>query len=239
MLRTAVEVIDPFHVVHLAAGVMGGVGSGLSVVFLEDAGGVGFGASHVARPFAGAAHVLLGHAAVVDQHAFDRGVETALEPVAVARHRPVRLQFGLEEAEQGSVAEEAFEPEVGAAQPQVRPPPVAPGRGRPGAVGVLAGEGAFSEHVPPAFAPCVGRLAPVCGVVGVVDAGERIGEPLSSLPASRRGRQVRSCLVSRCMWIRHRWMRVPGQLSAQALWMPFMPSHTSTSGSAICANRAL
>ena len=158
-------------------GVVGiGVG-GMLVVFLEDAGGVWFGAFHVAQPFAGAAHVVLGHAAVVDQHAFDRGVEAALEPVAVARHRPVRAQFGLEEAEQGSVVKEAFEPEVGAAQPQVRPPPAASGRGRPGVVGVLAGEGAFGEHVPPAFAPCVGRLAPACGVVGVVDAGERIGEP--------------------------------------------------------------
>ena len=66
----------------------------LPVVLLEDAGGVGFGAVHVAVPFAGAAHVRLGQAAVVDEHALERGVEPSLEAVAVAWHGACAVSVG-------------------------------------------------------------------------------------------------------------------------------------------------
>ena len=77
--------LDRWYVAVIGA--MGGVGLCLLVVFPEDAGGFWFGAVHVAVPFAGAAHVCLGKPAVVDEHAFERGVEAAFEPVAVTRHR--------------------------------------------------------------------------------------------------------------------------------------------------------
>ncbi len=47
---------------------------------------------------------------------------------------------------------------------------------------MVLGEGAFGQHRLPAFVPCVGRLAPPGGRVGVVDAGGRVGESLE-LPA--------------------------------------------------------
>ena len=117
----------------------------VAVVLLEDQGRVGCGAFHVAVPFAGPFHVLLGHAAVVEEHELDLGVDAALEPVAVARDGALRLQSGFEEAEERAVAEEAFEPEVRVPERQVGPPPSG------------------------------GRL-------GVVDAGEHVGE-LLELPA--------------------------------------------------------
>ncbi len=92
-----------------------GAGLGVLVVLFEDVGGVGFGAMHVAVPFAGAAHVRLGQAAVVDEHAFERGVEPSLEAVAVAWHGAVCAQCGVEETEERAVFEEAFKPEIGAA----------------------------------------------------------------------------------------------------------------------------
>ena len=78
----------------------------------------------------------LGKPAVVDEHAFGRGVEAALEPVAVTRHRAENRELGVEETEQGAVAEEAFEPEIGAAQRQMGPPPSAPARGGSGSSGL-------------------------------------------------------------------------------------------------------
>ena len=42
---------------------------------------------------------------MVDEHAFGRGVEAALEPVAVTRHRAENRELGVEETEQGAVAE--------------------------------------------------------------------------------------------------------------------------------------
>ena len=82
----------------------------LPVVLLEDAGGVGFGAVHGAVPFAGASHVRLGQAAVVDEHALERGVEPSFETVAVARHGTGGGQCGIEETEKRAVLEQAFEP---------------------------------------------------------------------------------------------------------------------------------
>lgn len=63
-----------------------GAGLGVLVVLFEDVGRIGFGAVHMAVPFACAAHVCLGQAAVVDEHALERGVGPSFEPVAVARH---------------------------------------------------------------------------------------------------------------------------------------------------------
>ncbi len=57
----------------------------------------------------------LGQAAVVDEHAFERGVEPSLEAVAVAWHGAVCAQCGVEETEERAVVEEAFKPEIGAA----------------------------------------------------------------------------------------------------------------------------
>ena len=82
----------------------------------------------------------------------------------------------------------------------MRPPPAASGRGRPGVVGVLTGEGAFGEHVPPAFAPRVERLAPACGVVGVVDAGERVGEPFE-FPAGLEARPAGQILSGVALYV--------------------------------------
>ena len=109
-----------FVVVVIDGGVLG-----VLVVLFEDAGRVGFGAVHVAVPFAGAAHVCLGKPAVVDEHAFERGVEAAFEPVAVTRHRAENRELGVEETEECAVFEEAFESEIGAAQRQMGPPPSA------------------------------------------------------------------------------------------------------------------
>ncbi len=115
----------------------------LPVVLLEDAGGVGFGAVHGAVPFAGASHVRLGQAAVVDEHALERGVEPSPEAVAVAWHGALRGQCGVEETKERAVFEEAFKPEIGAAQWQVGPPPSACARGGPGIVGMVLGVRAF------------------------------------------------------------------------------------------------
>ena len=150
----------------------------VAVVLLEDQGRVGCGAFHVAVPFAGPFHVLLGHAAVVEEHELDLGVDAALEPVAVARDGALRLQSGFEEAEERAVAEEAFEPEVRVPERQVGPPPSACACGGLGVVGIVLGEGAFGQQVLPALVPCVERLAPSGGRLGVVDAGEHVGELL-------------------------------------------------------------
>ena len=155
-----------------------GGGLGVPVVLFEDLVGVWFGAVHVAVPFAGAAHVCLGKAAVVDEHAFERGVESALEPVAVARHGAERGQCWVEETEQGSVLEEAFKPEIGAAQRQMSPPPSAFGSRGPGVVRVVLGVGAFGQQCLPAFVPRVECFAPPGGGFGVMDAGEHVGESL-------------------------------------------------------------
>ena len=149
---------------------------GVPFVFLEDVGGVGLGAFHIAEPFAGAAHVVFRHAAVVEQHAFGRGVEAAFDPVAVTRHGAEGCGSGFKETEQRAVLEEAFKPEVGTAQRQVGPPPSALGGGGPGVVRVVLGVGAFGQHALPAFVPRVGCFAPSGGGFGVVDAGEHISE---------------------------------------------------------------
>lgn len=52
-----------------------GVGRGVPAMLLEDAYRVGVSAFPVAVPFAGAAHVVRGHAVVVDEHAFECCVE--------------------------------------------------------------------------------------------------------------------------------------------------------------------
>ena len=124
----------------------------------------------------------LGKPAVVDEHAFGRGVEAAFEPVAVTRHRAGNRELGVEETEECAVFEEAFESEIGAAQWQMGPPPSALACGCPGVVRVVLGVRAFGEHVPPAFVPRVECFAPSDGGFGIVDAGERVGESLE-LPA--------------------------------------------------------
>ena len=87
-----------------------GAGLGVLAVLFEDEGGIGFGAMHIAVPFAGAAHVCLGQAAVVDEHALEGGVEPSFETVAVARHGTGGGQCGIEETEKRAVLEQAFEP---------------------------------------------------------------------------------------------------------------------------------
>lgn len=50
--------------------------------------------SHVAQPLACSSLVFQGHAVVDEEHALDRGVQAALEPVGRARHRPARSSEG-------------------------------------------------------------------------------------------------------------------------------------------------
>lgn len=52
---------------------------------------------------------------MVGKHELELGVDAALEPVAVAGDGPKFEYSGVEEAKQGAVAEEAFEPGIGAA----------------------------------------------------------------------------------------------------------------------------
>ena len=64
-----------------------------------------------------------GKAAVIDEHAFDRRIDPALEAVGGARHGAGGYERGVEEREQGSRSERRFQPAVATSQGLVRPPP--------------------------------------------------------------------------------------------------------------------
>ena len=147
------------------------------VVFVPDqAGGVRVGAFHVAAPFAGPSHVVLGQAVVLQEGAFDQGVDPALQPVGGALHRPALGESGFQEGEEPAVLEQSFQPAVAAAHLLVGPPPgSACGLG---VMGVVLGQGAFVDEVPPPLVPGVEGLAPPGRPLRVVDPGEPVEEPL-------------------------------------------------------------
>ena len=115
-------------------------------------------------------------AAVIDEHAFDRRVDSALEAVGGARNGAGGCECGIEECEQGSRSERRFQPVVATSQGLVRPPPfLSGGAGVPGRV---LGIGAFREHVAPPVVPFVQLHRPCRGLLRVVYSGDRVGEPL-------------------------------------------------------------
>ena len=131
-----------------------------------------------------------GKAAVIDEHAFDRRVDPALEAVGGARHGAGGYERGVEECEQGSRSERRFQPAVATSQGLVRPPPfLSGGAGVPGRV---PGVGAFREHAAPPVVPFVQLHRPGRGLPRVVHPGDRVGEALelASRLQARPRRQV-------------------------------------------------